>query len=82
MINPDLTCKNCGSNKIIRNVKIVEYGHGNIKKNLTVQITKSKDKLFDQIEKGELLTDICGECGNIKLRINNFKNLWEAHIHQ
>jgi len=73
-------CKKCDSVKIIRDSKITDFGHANIKKNLSIHIKETDSMFFNKSVKGEILADICGSCGNIDLKISNPKELWDAYL--
>ncbi|MBT8375253.1 MAG: hypothetical protein KJO22_00135 [Bacteroidia bacterium] len=75
-----LICNSCGSNKIINEVKIVDFGHGNEKKNLSVEIKKSDFMFFNKYDKGPLHAKICCSCGKVDLSIKNGQELWEAYL--
>lgn len=75
----NVACKKCGSNKIIQGVKIIDYSHGNIKRNLSLETSKTKSFLSKKREKSEISTNICGNCGNIELYAVDYKKLWEIY---
>lgn len=75
----DLICAKCGSEKIIPEVRIVDYGHANIKINLTVELIKKKGFIYNDVEKGEISASICGQCGNVELNVSNYEKLWEVY---
>ena len=75
-----MICTKCGSNKIISDARIVDYAHGNIKKNLSIYIQKTDNIFFNKFEQVELIAQICGSCGNVELTISNPDAIWEAHI--
>ena len=75
-----LICSSCGSNKIISEVKIVDFGHGNTKKNLSIEIKKTDHMFFNKFEKGPLNAKICCSCGKVELSIENGQQLWEAYL--
>ncbi|WP_299121309.1 hypothetical protein [uncultured Winogradskyella sp.] len=74
------TCNACGSNKIMQDVKIVDFAHGNQRKDLSVHIQKTDNIIFNKFEKGALKAKICGSCGKVELSVNNPQDLWEAHL--
>lgn len=78
-MNKNKTCKKCNSNKIIQGVKIIDYSHGNVKRNLSLEINKTKSLFHKKYIKSEILSDICGNCGNVELNVNNFDKLWEIY---
>lgn len=73
------TCTKCNSNKIIQGVKIIDYSHGNIKRNLSLEIDKTKKLFHKKSVNSEILTDICGNCGNVELNVINYEKLWEIY---
>ncbi|ALM08245.1 hypothetical protein SB49_12680 [Sediminicola sp. YIK13] len=74
-----MTCNKCGSNKIIKGARVVDYGHGNVKKNLSVYIQKTDNVFFNKFEQGELIAQICCSCGDVEFTISNVDGLWEAY---
>ncbi|WP_411766172.1 hypothetical protein [Winogradskyella sp. A3E31] len=74
------TCRICGSNKIMDNVRVVDRGHGDAKKDLSVYIQKTDKRFFNKFEKGELKAQICGSCGNVDLSVKNPHELWDAYL--
>ena len=75
----NLICTKCGSDKIICDASIVDYGDANSKRDLGVELIKKKRIIYNDIEKGELSANICGECGNVELQVSNYKALWEVY---
>lgn len=57
----------------------MDYGHANVKKNLSVQIQKTDKIFFNRFEQGELIAQICGSCGDVEFTISNANALWEAY---
>mgnify|MGYP001079733772 CR=1 FL=1 len=74
------TCNSCGSSKIMQDMKIVDFSHGNAKKNLSIEIKTTDRTFFNKFEKGALKAQICGSCGKVDLSVNNPQDLWEAYI--
>lgn len=73
------TCKMCGSDKIIQGVKMLDFGHANIKRSLSLEVDKSKGFFHKNIEKSDISTNVCGNCGNIELYAINYHELWEFY---
>ena len=76
------SCKKCGSNKIIQEVKIIDFSHGNIKRNLSVEIYKTKGFFNKKNERSEIISTICGNCGNcgkMELYAKNYEKLWNIY---
>tara|TARA_B110000240_G_C13508215_1_gene457538 strand:+ start:3556 stop:3804 length:249 start_codon:yes stop_codon:yes gene_type:complete len=76
----EIKCKICGSIKIIKNTTITDFSHGNIEKNLSIYIQKTDNAFFNKSVKGEIQAQICGDCGNMDLKVRNPKELWEAYL--
>lgn len=74
-----LVCAKCGSDKIIPAARIVDYGHANMKVNLTVELIKKKGFIYNDVEKGQLSANICGQCGYVELNVSNYEKLWEVY---
>ena len=74
------TCAKCGSNKMMHDVRIVDRGHGDSKKDLSVHIQKTDNRFFNKFEKGQHKADICGSCGDVNLIVSNPQELWEAYL--
>lgn len=73
-------CSKCGSSKIINQARIVDYAHGNVKKDLSVQIQTTDNIVFNKFEKGQLIANICGSCGKVELSVSNPQELWNAYL--
>ena len=73
------TCPKCSSEKIIQGARLKDFGHGNIKRNLILEVVKSEAFLFTDSESRELLADVCGNCGNVELKVENFEQLWKSY---
>lgn len=75
----EMKCRLCDSVKIMENMSITDFGHGNVEKNLSVYIQRTDRAFFNKSEKGEIKAQICGDCGHIDLKVGNPKELWEAY---
>ncbi len=73
------TCRICGSNKLMKGLKITDFGHGNVKKDLSIYIPTTDRAFFNKFEKGSINAQVCGSCGNMELSVANFRELWEAY---
>lgn len=73
-------CAECGSNRIMGNVKITDFGESQMKNNLSIHLQKSDRMFFNSYAKGEFLATICANCGKVDLRITNTEELWNAYI--
>ncbi|TXD52509.1 MULTISPECIES: hypothetical protein [unclassified Polaribacter] len=76
----EIKCLKCGSEKIIKNTTITDFSHGNIEKNLSVYIQKTDRAFFNKSVQGEINAQICGDCGNMDLKVKNPKELWKAYL--
>ena len=74
-----LVCAKCGSDNIIPEARILDYGHSNIKRDLTVELIKKKGIIFNDVEQGELSANICGKCGNVEFSVSNYAKLWDVY---
>ena len=74
------TCTSCGCSKIIHDMRIVDFGHGNAKNDLSIEIKTTDRIIFNKFEKGALKAQICGYCGKVDLSINNPHDLWQAYL--
>jgi Zn finger protein HypA/HybF involved in hydrogenase expression len=75
----EIKCKKCDSNKIIQNAKITDFGHGNVENNLSIYIQDTDRVFFNKSVKGEILAQVCGNCGDLTLKIQNPNELWKAY---
>ncbi len=77
-MNSDI-CNACGSNKIMHNMTIVDFGHGNAKNDLSVLVKTTDRVILNKFEKGKLRAKICGSCGKVDLKVQDPQSLWEAY---
>ena len=76
------TCAKCGSNKIMNNLKITDFGHMNEKKNLSIHVQTTDRMFFNKSVKSEIRAKVCGNCGFVELAVNNPQELWAAYLQQ
>lgn len=74
-----MNCTKCGSDKIIRDERIMYLSHGNIPRNLSISIQKTDRAFFNKFEESDSLAQICCGCGDVQLTINDKEALWEAY---
>ena len=73
-------CSSCGSEEVIRNVKIVDYGYMDSKYDLAIELHGKPDALiFKDTRKGVLSATVCGQCGKVELSVDNPRELWEIY---
>ncbi|MGC6285758.1 MAG: hypothetical protein ACON4X_08890 [Polaribacter sp.] len=63
----------------MKGLKITDFGHGNVKKDLSIYIPTTDRAFFNKFERGTLNAQVCGSCGNMELSVSNFRELWEAY---
>ncbi|WP_431157083.1 hypothetical protein [Winogradskyella poriferorum] len=73
-------CNACGSSKLMHDMKIVDFGHGNVKNDLSVIVQTTDRAFLNKFEKGKLRAQICGSCGKVDLTVVNPQELWEAYL--
>ncbi len=74
------TCPNCGSDKIIPSVMIVDHDGDDHDTNLTVRIDRNPNAiLMKGAEVSSLRAWICGNCGYSRLFASNPNALWAAY---
>jgi hypothetical protein len=76
------TCLLCGSDKIIPNRPMIDhYGDWGMSSHAQKFNVDGKPNawFFKESAQGELVADICGECGHVMLRVNNAHELYEKY---
>jgi predicted nucleic-acid-binding Zn-ribbon protein len=77
-----LTCKHCGSDKIIPGVPLLDaYGEqGWLTKPQEVKVQgKPGAWVFKETATGNLLAKVCGECGYTELYTTHHRELYDAY---
>ena len=77
-----LTCPDCGSDKIVPNVPLLDhYGnYGGHSSPTQVQVHGNPQAwVFKDTAVGKVSADICGECGHVAVRVSNFRELYEKY---
>ena len=70
----------CGSEEVMRNVKIVDHGYMDSKHNLAIELHGKPDAWIDKdTHKGVLSATVCGQCGKVELSVDNPRELWEIY---
>jgi len=73
-------CPRCGSQDVIPDVRIVDRGDGNFKRDLQVEVYESPGALlFKGTHAGVLRASICGRCGHAELSVTNPGELLAAY---
>ena len=77
------TCSRCGSDRIIPSLSITDrYGDvGAYGADAELRVHgKPEAWLFKDTVAGRLLADVCGECGQVTFRVENFRELYAKHL--
>jgi hypothetical protein len=75
-----LSCKLCGSTKVVPNVRVVDQGRHSSGQ-LQLFVDGSPEAIFFKDRRwGEIRADICGECGHLDLRVQNAKELYDHYL--
>lgn len=79
-----LKCSRCGSDKIMRNLKIRDRDESpNNSHDLEVEIHARPEALFFKgTHRVALHATVCGECGTVALTVDNPQALWEIYSQQ
>ena len=73
-------CTACGSNRIMKDLAIIDKGESNMKFNLSIESYKNPDALlFKGTTKHELKANVCGSCGHVTFKVANYQELWQNH---
>ena len=73
-----MKCPRCGSEKIIPNLLIQDSYQLMQKLEIAVE-SKPNALIFKQSHREALRANVCGECGNVGLSVENPKELWETY---
>jgi hypothetical protein len=73
-------CTVCGSTKVVPNVQVLDQGQHS---GGTLQVVIYGDPdaiIFKDRLWGKIRADICGQCGHVQLRVNNFNELYDHYL--
>ena len=63
--------------KKIKDARIINFSHANIKRNLIIEMKETKNlTTLKKSEKRIITPHICGNCGYIELYVEDYKKLW------
>ena len=77
------TCPDCGSEKIVPSLPLLDhYGdYGAYNKEASVAVHgKPEAWVFKDTTLGTLTADVCGECGLVVFRADNFRELYAKYL--
>lgn len=75
-----MKCPRCGSEKIIPNLRIHDRYIARHDDWIGIEILgKPEALIFKDTHKEFLRANVCGECGNVDLFVENPKRLWETY---
>lgn len=64
----------------MRNVKVVDHGHSNMKQDLAIEVHGNPDAwIFKESCKGVRNATVCGQCGKVDQSVDNPRELWEIY---
>jgi hypothetical protein len=75
-------CPSCGSTKIAAGIPLLDYygDMGGLAKQASVEIEGHPQAwVFKDSVAGQVLADICGDCGHAEFRVSNFRELYEKY---
>jgi len=74
-------CPRCNSKRLIPDVRIIDRGHYNSARDLSVEVYEQPDALiFKGTHLGVLTATICADCGNAELSVTNAEKLYDAYV--
>jgi hypothetical protein len=74
-------CPRCNSERLIPDVRIIDRGHNNSARDLSVEVYEQPDALiFKGTHLGILQATICADCGNAELTVTNAEELYDAYV--
>lgn len=73
-------CLECGSEKIVPEVKVIDRGHGHSTYNFTVAVDENPDAfIFKQRNYSDVKAKVCADCGFIGFYATDPKLLWQIY---
>lgn len=65
-----MKCLQCGSEDIVKNLRVVDRGNGNVRGDLNIEVESVPDAIFFKgIRKAALRANVCAECGSVTLNV-------------
>ena len=66
-----MKCLQCSSERIVRNVRVVDRAHANMKSDLRIEVYENPDAVLFKGAHGEVLkANVCAECGFVMLSVS------------
>jgi len=77
---PLLRCPRCGSGKIIPNTPIRDRNEGSNQSLSAFVDAEPNALIFKERQYSTLLGDICGECGHVELKAQDYRSLYRHYM--
>ena len=75
-----VVCTRCGSSEVIPRVRVVEFGEGNARYDLQLEVHRRPNAmLFKGAEYSKVFAQLCGACGHIELYADTPRALYAAY---
>ena len=66
-----MKCLQCGSDDIVKNVRIVDRGDHNTRHNLSLEVyAKPSAWIFKEAKQGILKANVCADCGFVMMSVS------------
>lgn len=79
----DVVCAACGSEKMMTDVRVVDYWDHGLRRDLALEMVKNPDAwIFKGTKQGILKATVCGDCGRVEMKVDNPHELWEVYRRQ
>ncbi len=66
-----MKCLQCGSEDLVRDVRVVDRGDGNLRQDLKLEVYDNPGALiFKGAHEGKLVAQVCVECGFVMLSVS------------
>ena len=76
----NMKCPVCGSDKIMPNLRIRDRYELHQGEDLEVVIARNPDAIvFKGLHREALRATVCGECGDVRLTVDNPNGLWQTY---
>lgn len=74
-------CLRCGSDKIMPNLRIRDRYELHQGEDLEVVIARNPEAIvFKGLQREALRATVCGECGDVRLTVDNPNGLWQTYV--